>query len=202
MKIYVILKADYCDYSAQYGCSEVLRIKYRERYAIDMVGNLAKQNDENYYYYEPVDINLRDIPTLFGEHSKALFDVDTFNMNEQMHEDDVKTYCSQIEELKDEVKKLKQSVAHEKTRANHAESIRSKTEQELRTIRNTIRAAKKIDKPKFLGFEDSEGTMYPIDSDNKSCVLVGLDRKISISIGELRKRKGELKPVYAARSEE
>lgn len=198
MKIYIILKADYCEWSSEYGFAKPVEIRFRRVLAEDAVSYLNGKNPTEQYYYEEMDFSLKLIPSITSDQLKALNDVDVFNQGEQFNELIIMERIRQIHDLESEVRKLKQSVAYEKTRANRAESIRAKTEQELRTVRNTIRAAKKIDKPEFLGFEDSEGTMYPIDPDNKNCVLVGLDRTISISIGELRKRKGELKPLYAA----
>lgn len=199
MKIYIILKCEYCEWSAEYGSAEPVEIKFRKAHAEDAVSALNEANPSERYYYEEMNLSLSSIPWITNGQMQTLIDVDLFNQGEQLNELIIMERIREIAELKEEVKKLKQSVAYEKTRASRAESIRSKTEQELRTVRNTIRAAKKIDKPKFLGFEDSDGVMYPIDSENKNCVLVGLNRDYSIPISELRKRKGELKPLYEAR---
>lgn len=196
MKIYIILKADYCEWSSEYGFAKPVEIKFRRVLAEDAVSYLNGKNPTEQYYYEEMDFSLKLIPSITGDQLKALNDVDVFNQGEQFNELIIMERIRQIHDLESEVRKLKQSVAYEKTRANRAESIRAKTEQELRTVRNTIRAAKKIDKPQFLGFEDGSGEMYWVDPDNNSRVLD--NRGCSIRISELRKRKGELKPIYAA----
>ena len=195
MKIFVILKADYCEWSTEYGYSNVVAIKYRESQAKNKVQELKDEDGEN-YYYEEIYISLGDIPTIVTGQFRTLMDVDAYNSTEQLNEVVIASRIKEIEDLKKEIRSLKTSVARESARANRAESIRAKTEQELRTIRNTIKAAKKIDKPQFLGFEDDNGEMHWIDPDNNCRVLT--NSGCSISISELRKKNGNLKPVYAA----
>jgi len=195
MKIFVILKADYCEWSTEYGYSNVVAIKYRESQAKNKVQELKDEDGEN-YYYEEIYISLGDIPTIVTGQFRTLMDVDAYNSTEQLNEVVIASRIKEIEDLKKEIRSLKTSAARESARANRAESIRAKTEQELRTIRNTIKAAKKIDKPQFLGFEDDNGEMHWIDPDNNCRVLT--NSGCSISISELRKKNGNLKPVYAA----
>lgn len=195
MKVFVILKADYCEWSTEYGYSNVVAIKYRESHAKNKIQELKDEDGEN-YYYEELHISLGDIPTIVTGQFRTLMDVDAYNSTEQLNETVIAARIQEIAELKEEVRKLKQTVAYERTRADRANSICAKTEQELRTIRNTIKAAKKIDKPKFLGFEDENGDMYAIDPTNNSRIVFPDGGTLSIS--ELRKRKGELKPLFEA----
>lgn len=195
MKIFVILKADYCEWSTEYGYSNVVAIKYRESQAKNKVQELKDEDGEN-YYYEEICISLGDIPTIVTGQFRTLMDVDAYNSTEQLNEVVIASRTTEIEELKKEIRSLKTSIARECARANRAESIRAKTEQELRTIRNTIKAAKKIDKPRFLGFEDDNGEMHWIDPENNCRVLT--NDGCSIAISELRKKNGNLKPVYEA----
>ena len=195
MKIYIVLKADYCEWSTEYGYSNVVSVKYRENQAKNKVQELKDEDGEN-YYYEEIYISLTDIPTIANNQFGTLADVDAYNSTEQLNEVVIASRIKEMEELKKEIRGLKTSVARESARANRAESIRAKTEQELRTIRNTIRAAKKIDKPQFLGFEDDNGEMHWIDPNNNCRVLT--NNGLSISISELRRDNGNLKPVYAA----
>lgn len=196
MKIFVILKADYCEWSTEYGYSNVVAIKYRESHAKNKVQELKDEDGEN-YYYEELHISLGDIPTIVTGQFRTLMDVDAYNSTEQLNETVIAARIQEIAELKEEVRKLKQTVAYERTRADRANSVCAKTEQELRTIRNTIKAAKKVDKPKFLGFEDENGDTYAIDPTNNSRIVFPDGGTLSIS--ELRKRKGELKPLFEAR---
>ena len=196
MKIFVILKADYCEWSTEYGYSNVVAIKYRESHAKNKVQELKDEDGEN-YYYEELHISLGDIPTIVTGQFRTLMDVDAYNSTEQLNETVIAARIQEIAELKEEVRKLKQTVAYERTRADRANSVCAKTEQELRTIRNTIKAAKTVDKPKFLGFEDENGDTYAIDPTNNSRIVFPDGGTLSIS--ELRKRKGELKPLFEAR---
>ena len=202
MKIFVILKADYCEWSTEYGYSNVVAIVYRESHAKNKVQELKDEDGEN-YYYEEIHISLGDIPTIVTGQFRTLMDVDAYNSTEQLNEVVIASRIKEIEELKKEIRGLKTSVARESARANRAESIRAKTEQELRTIRNTIKAAKKIDKPKFLGFEDNWGQMYYIDPNKKNSIFFDyMGSRFYKTIGELRKKVGDLKPIYEVKPEE
>lgn len=196
MKIYVILKADYCEWSTEYGYSNVVCVKYRESHAKEKIKNLKNEDGEE-YYYEEINISLGDIPTIANGQFLTLMDVDAYNSVQQLDEVVIATRIKEIEELKKEITGLKSSIAQEQARANRAQSICAKAEQELKQFRNAIKAEKKKDKPQFLGFEDGSGEMYWVDPDNNSRVLD--NRGCSIRISELRKRKGELKPIYEAK---
>lgn len=202
MKIYIILQADYCEWSTEYGFSKPVDIKFRKAHAEDAVSARNEANPSDQFFYEEMDFSLRVIPSISSDQFKVLNDVDVYNQGEQLAELVIMERVREIQELKEEVKKLKSSVASETARANRAESVRAKTEQELRTVRNTIRAAKKIDKPKFLGFKDSKGLMYHTDPDRKNSVFFDyLGSRFYKTIGEVRKVAGELTPIYEDKSE-
>lgn len=202
MRAYVILNADDTDYSTQYGYSNVVCIKYRENQAKRKIEEL-KAEDDGEYYYEEISISLGDIPTIATDQYITLLDIDAYNSTIQMDEAVIAARIKEIEELKKEVSRLKGSVASESARATRENVLRAKTEQELRTLRKEIKAAKKVDKPEFLGFEDKDGKFYPTDPYNKNNALLILSdelgaSKFSFPISYFRKKVGELKPVYAA----
>ena len=201
MKIFVVLRAEYTDYSAPYAYNNVVAVKYRESHAKDAVEQLKKEDGEE-YYYEEIYISLGDIPTISDGQFRTLMDVEAYNAGEQLNEIVIAARIQEIADLKEELRKLKKVVTYERTRADRAESIRAKSDQELRTIRNTIKAAKKLERPRFLGFEDEYGQKYEVDPSNNGRVFFTIGTsKFNISIGDLRKKVKELKPLYEAMPE-
>jgi hypothetical protein len=200
MKVYIILKADYCEWSAEYGFATPVDIKFRKAHAEDVVNTLNEENPSEQYYYEEMPFSLRMIPSLTGEQIKVLNDVDVFNEGEQLNELIIMERIREIQELKKEVEKLKQSISTEKKYADQMSKRAAKAELELSNIRKAAKAERKKDKPQFLGFQDDAGEMYWMDWDSKN--RVRSNAGVSILISDLRKQNGNLKPVYAAEQKE
>lgn len=201
MKVFIILSADDTDYSTQYGYSNVVAIKYRENDAKNKIEEL-KQEDNHEYYYEELYISLSDIPNLGAGHQQILREVDSFNVNEQCNDEVIKSHVIAIENLKKQISELKSSVAYEKKYAVQQSARAAKAELELSNIRKAAKAERKKNKPRFLGFEDSEGLMYHIDPNQKNTVFFDyMGSRFYKTIEEVRRVAGALKPIYEEKSE-
>ena len=200
MRVYIILQADYCEWSTEYGFSKPVDIKFRKAHAEDTVKILNEENPSDQYFYEEMPLSLRSIPSFTNDQIRVLGDVDVFNQGEQLNELIIMERIREIAELKEEVKKLKREISSGNKYADQMSKRAAKAELELRTVRNTIKAERKKDKPEFLGFQNDAGEMYWMDWDSKNRVKDNAG--VSILISDLRKRNGSLKPVYAAEQKE
>lgn len=200
MKIYIILQADYCEWSTEYGFSKPVGIKFRKAHAEDTVKTLNEENPSDQYFYEEMSFSLRSIPSFTNDQIRVLGDVDVFNQGEQLNELIIMERIREITELKEEVKKLKQDISSEKKYADQMSKRAAKAELELFNVRKAAKAERKKDKPQFMGFQDDNGEMYWMDWDSQNRVRDNAG--VSIEISDLRKQKGSLKPVYAAEQKE